>query len=138
MAYKGQTAVSVEKFLVIARRAGAKVDEKSYVVITNPSTTGKQVLVERYLPKGAAEAKARWVELRGAGKVPYNSSTTGVVLHNHSSPSISHRLDTDADEATILKNFALLINELMGITAQEIPTEEPASPPAEEPVEQAA
>lgn len=135
MAYKGQTVVSVEKFLAVAEKVGSKVEHTSgYIVITKSGSPDQQVLVEKSLKKGATVATARWVELRGKGKTPYNSSSPGVVPHDHSSPSIKWRLDTDVDEATILKNFALLIDSLMGIK----PVEQPAEETAEQAVEQAA
>lgn len=124
MAYKGQTAVSVEKFLAVAKEVGAQVETTSgYLIITKPGAPDQQVLVEKFQKKGATVAIARWVELRGKGKVPYNSSTEGVVPHDHSSPSIKWRLNTDVEEATILKNFSLLIDSLMGIK-REIKEEE--------------
>jgi hypothetical protein len=127
MAYKGSTVVSVEKFLAIAATVKAQVEMTTgYIVITKPGVPDKQVLVEKSLKKGATVATARWVELRGKGKVPYNSSTEGVVPHDHSSPSIKWRLNTDADEATILKNFSLLMNSLCDIqpVKEEIKEEE--------------
>lgn len=116
MAYKGKTVVSTELFLSIAREKGASIETTSgYIVITKPGVPDKQVLVEKFVKKGAASSASRWVELRGKGKVPFVSSSPGVVDHVHSSPSITKRLDTDADEKTILDNFRLLIaHELMG------------------------
>lgn len=116
MAYKGKTVVSTELFLAIAREKGATVESTSgYIVITKPGAPDRQVLVEKFVKKGAAASASRWVELRGKGKTPFVSSSPGVVDHSHSSPSITKRLDTDADEKTILDNFRLLIaHELMG------------------------
>lgn len=124
MAYKGKSVVSTESFLSIAREFGASVEVTSgYIVITKPGTPDKQVLVEKFVKKGATTSVSRWVELRGKGKVPFVSSSPGVVDHIHSSPSITKRLDTDADEATILVNFRLLIASLMGV---EVKVEQPA------------
>jgi hypothetical protein len=131
MAHKGQKAVSVEMFLAVARQAGCSIEMKSYIIISNPKESGKQILVEKYSPKGATEIKARWVELRGAGKVPYNSATEGVVAHDHNSPSIKFRLDIDSvDEEGLKRNFSSLVNNLMGIKPAQ--QELPLSPPAEE------
>jgi hypothetical protein len=130
MAHKGQSVVSVEMFLAVARSLGCTVEMKSYIIISNPKASGKQVLVEKYQPKGQTEIKARWVELRGAGKTPYNSSTPGVVPHDHSSPSIKFRLDIDVEEAVLKRNFTSLLENLMGILPAQ--AELPLSPPAEE------
>lgn len=125
MAYKGKTVVSTESFLSIARDLGAAIEMTSgYIVITKPGTPDKQVLVEKFVKKGASSSISRWVELRGKGKVPFVSSSPGVVDHIHSSPSITKRLDTDVDEATIKSTFRLLIAELMGV---ELKVEEPVS-----------
>jgi hypothetical protein len=137
MAYKGSTVVSVEKFLAIAALVSASVEHTSgYIIITKPGAPDKQVLVEKSLKKGATVATARWVELRGKGKTPYVVSSPGIVPHVHSSPSITHRLDTDADEATILKNFSLLINLLCDVKPAQ--TELTLTAPAEEAAAQAA
>lgn len=125
VAYKGKTVVSTESFLSIARDLGASVEVTSgYLVITKPGTPDKQVLVEKFVKKGTTTSVSRWVELRGKGKTPFVSSSPGVVDHIHSSPSIAKRLDTDADEATIISTFRLLIAELMGV---ELKVEEPVA-----------
>ena len=124
MGYKGQTSVELSKLLAIATQLGAKVEEKSYIILTKPGQDNQQVLVEKSLPKGATVAKARWIELRGKGKTPYNSSTPGVVPHDHSSPSIKWRLNTDESEETILANFRLLIASMMGVKLEEKKIEE--------------
>ena len=133
MGYKGQTSVELSKLQAIVAEFGAKWDEKSYIIVTKPGTTNQQVLLENSKPKGATVARCRWIELRGQGKTPYNSSTTGVVPHDHSSPSIKWRLNTDESEETILANFRLLIASLMGVKVEEAKEEQ-----AQEQVEQAA
>lgn len=129
MAYKGLTVVSTELFLAIAREKGATIEPTSgYFVITKPSAPDRQVLVEKFVKKGSASSVSRWVELRGKGKTPFVSSSPGVVDHVHSSPSIAKRLDTDADEKTILANFRLLIaHELMGEEKSQIEMKLPES-----------
>ena len=127
MGYKGQTSVEYAKFVAVAKELGAAVEEKSYTIITKPGNSDQQVLVERSLPKGATVAKTRWVELRGKGKTPYNSGTEGVVPHDHSSPSIKFRLNTDVEEATILANFRLLIAHLLGVTLNDKKEEKQAA-----------
>ena len=119
MGYKGQTSVELSKLLAIISEFGAKADVKSYVVVTKPGQDNQQVLLENSKPKGATVARCRWIELRGRGKEAYNSSTPGVVPHDHSSPSIKWRLDTDAEEKVILANFRLLIASLMGVKIEE-------------------
>lgn len=138
MGYKGQTSVELSKLQSIVAEFGAKWDEKSYVIVTKPGVENQQVLLERSLPKGSTVAKCRWIELRGKGKTPYNSSTPGVVPHDHSSPSIKWRLNTDESEEKILANFRLLIASLMGVKIEEPKKSEEAAPQAEVQVEQAA
>lgn len=125
MGYKGNTTVATSKLVKIAEEKGASVASTTgYLIITKPGTSDKQVLVERSIPKGKLESSTRWVELRGKGKVPYVSSSPGVVLHDHSSPSITRRLNTDVSEEEILKNFGFLINDLMGIKEAAAPVVE--------------
>lgn len=138
MGYKGQTSVELSKLLAIATQLGAKIEEKSYIILTKPGQDNQQVLVEKSLPKGATVAKARWIELRGKGKTPYNSSTPGVVPHDHSSPSIKWRLNTDESEETILANFRLLIASMMGVKLEEEKKVEEQAPVEEATQEQAA
>lgn len=138
MGYKGQTSVELSKLQAIVTEFGAKWDEKSYIIVTKPGNDNQQVLVENSKPKGATVARCRWIELRGKGKTPYNSSTPGVVPHDHSSPSIKWRLNTDESEEKILANFRLLIASLMGVKVEETKKSEEA-PQSEQPqVEQAA
>jgi hypothetical protein len=122
MGHKSDVSVEYSKLIAICTRLGAKVDEKSYTVV-NPGT-GKQILVEKKLPKGATVAKTTWVELRGQGKTPYLGTTDGVVDHTHSSPSIKKRLDLTGEEAVVLKRFELLVADSLGIVLK---VEEPAS-----------
>ncbi len=115
MAHKGSVSVATSKLTSIAAERGAQVETTSgYLIITKRGEPNRQVLVERFVKKGSTESVSRWVELRGKGKVPFVSSSPGVVPHQHSSPSITHRLDTDSDEATVLEQFGLLIGDLMG------------------------
>lgn len=132
MGYKGQTSVELSKLQAIVTEFGAKWDAKSYIIVTKPGNDNQQVLVENSKPKGATVARCRWIELRGKGKTPYNSSTPGVVPHDHSSPSIKWRLDTDKGEEEILANFRLLIASLMGVKIEEAKQEEQVEEQAQE------
>jgi hypothetical protein len=124
MAHKGKTTVATSKLVTLAEEKGAQVESTTgYLIITKKGEPNRQVLVERSIPKGKLESSSRWIELRGKGKVPYLSSSPGVVPHDHSSPSIKARLDMDVEEAKILETFGLLMNDLLGIK-EEVKEEE--------------
>jgi hypothetical protein len=131
MAHKGSVSVATSVLLNIASEKGAKVEKTSgYLIITKEGDSSKQVLVENFVKKGSTESITRWIELRGKGKVPYISSSPGVIEHNHSSPSISRRLDTDSTAELVASQFALLLNDLLGIVPAKV--EEPSEEQAEE------
>jgi len=125
MAYKGSVSVATSKLTSVAKEMGALVETTSgYLIVTKPGEGSKQVLVEAFLKKGATESITRWVELRGKGKTPYVSESPNVIFHDHSSPSIKRRLDTDKSEEEILWSFRLLIADLMGVVVEESTEEE--------------
>ena len=136
MAHKGSVSVATSSLLKLAEERGVQVEQTSgYLVLTKPGVPHQQVLVERFVKKGATDSITRWVELRGKGKTPYVPSSPGVIPHNHSSPSITHRLDTDSSTEKVIEQMGLLLDVLM---AGEAKKEE--QPVAEEsaPVSQAA
>lgn len=148
MAHKGTVTVATSVLSNLAAAKGAQVSKTSgYLVITKPGAPDKQVLVENFQKKGATESITRWVECRGKGKTPFVPSSPGIVPHSHSSPSITHRLDTDSSPEKVIEQFGLLIDFLMGVEVKKeekkeeiagLPAgDEPLSAPAEEKAEEA-